>query len=60
MIWAFYMQKLHSIGYNLMQNGPNCTLTDIKLYTRTAIIWSFYNVNLVILIRFEQIRKAFD
>lgn len=52
-----YMQKLHPIGYNLMQNGPNCSVSGIKSYTRTAIIWSFYNVNFVILIRFEWIEQ---
>lgn len=35
------MQKLRPIGYNLMQNGPFCTLSVIKLYTRTAIMLSF-------------------
>ena len=36
-----YMQKLHPIGYNLMQNGQNCPLSGIKSYTRTATMLSF-------------------
>ena len=32
---------LHPIWYNLMQNGPFCTLSVIKSYTRTDIMLSF-------------------
>lgn len=35
------MQKLRPIGYNLMHIEPNCTVSGIKSYTRTAIMLSF-------------------